>query len=180
MHSFWPVWFWHHEGSKPTGIYPRVNTRGFWSHRYLLGLPLDQHALVQLILEAYKLLLFTMFSSHSGVVNIYDYQLATTSPTPRPLKAVLNLSTASVGLKFNSTSEILAMVGDGMEKAVKLVSSLSRTILGCRLHIILTGHLFMESALLHNARKTSASEVHYSQEVLYQMLYTYIHTYIII
>jgi len=33
----------------------------------------------------------------------------------------------------------------------------------------------MESAPLHNARKISASEVHYSQEALYQMLYT-LHT----
>jgi len=32
-----------------------------------------------------------------------------------------------------------------------------------------------ESATLHNARKTSASEVHYSQEALYQIHYTYIH-----
>jgi len=31
---------------------------------------------------------------------------------------------------------------------------------------------YMQSAPLHNARKTSASEVHYSQEALYQMLYT--------
>jgi len=36
----------------------------------------------------------------------------------------------------------------------------------------------MESAPLHNARKTScASEVHYSQEALYQMLYTLHNTY---
>jgi len=46
--------------------------------------------------------------------------------------------------------------------------------------LLMTGCLcrsvpYMESALLHNARKTSATEVHYSQEALYQMLYTYIH-----
>jgi len=29
----------------------------------------------------------------------------------------------------------------------------------------------MESTPLHNARKTSASEVHYSQEALYQIFY---------
>jgi len=34
---------------------------------------------------------------------------------------------------------------------------------------------YMKSAPLHNARKTSASEVHYSQEALYQMLDT-LHT----
>jgi len=35
---------------------------------------------------------------------------------------------------------------------------------------------YMKSVPLHIARKTSASEVHYSQEALYQMLFTYIHT----
>jgi len=34
--------------------------------------------------------------------------------------------------------------------------------------------LYMESAPLHNARKISASEVYYSPEALYQMLYTLI------
>jgi len=46
--------------------------------------------------------------------------------------------------------------------------------------LLMTGWLcqsvpYTDSAPLHNARKTSASEVHYSQEVLYQMPYTYIH-----
>jgi len=43
--------------------------------------------------------------------------------------------------------------------------------------LLMTGWLcrsvpYMESAPLYNDRKTSGSEVHYSQEALYQMLFT--------
>jgi len=47
----------------------------------------------------------------------------------------------------------------------------------CTAELLMTGWLRRSvSSPLHNARKTSASEVHYSQEALYQKLYTYIHT----
>ncbi|CAC5403556.1 UTP18 [Mytilus coruscus] len=62
--------------------------------------------------------------SYSGVVNIYEPSVCLKSRSPKPLKALLNLTTPCTNLVFNSTSEILAMCSDSAERAVKLVSIL--------------------------------------------------------
>lgn len=59
--------------------------------------------------------------SRQGVVNIYDLRHSLTSVTPKPLKAVMNLTTAITSLKFNSTSEILAMASNSVNDAVRMV-----------------------------------------------------------
>lgn len=59
--------------------------------------------------------------SRQGVVNIYDLRHSLTTATPQPLKAVMNLTTAITSIKFNSTSEMLAMSSNCISDAVRLV-----------------------------------------------------------
>ncbi|XP_014675635.1 PREDICTED: U3 small nucleolar RNA-associated protein 18 homolog [Priapulus caudatus] len=59
--------------------------------------------------------------SSSGVVNVYDAVTCVTSHSPAPLKVVLNMTTPVTDLRFNCTSEILAMLSREKEQAVKLV-----------------------------------------------------------
>lgn len=59
--------------------------------------------------------------SRQGVVNIYDLRHSLTTSTPKPLKAVMNLTTAITSVKFNSTSEILAMSSNAVNDAVRMV-----------------------------------------------------------
>ncbi|XP_078488934.1 U3 small nucleolar RNA-associated protein 18 homolog [Ciona intestinalis] len=64
--------------------------------------------------------------SYSGIVNLYDEQCLTKS-TPQPLKSFMNLQSPITTLKFNSTSEILAMASNYQHNAVKLVHTSSLT-----------------------------------------------------
>lgn len=59
--------------------------------------------------------------SDMGVVNVYDASSCIRSKNPEPLKALMNLTTAVTQLKFNSTSELLAMSSPHKANAVKLV-----------------------------------------------------------
>lgn len=61
--------------------------------------------------------------SSSGVVNIYEGTNIFSSAAPRPIKVALNLVTQVTSLKFNATSEVLAMASVEKENAVKLVST---------------------------------------------------------
>ncbi|ELT90857.1 hypothetical protein CAPTEDRAFT_43740, partial [Capitella teleta] len=63
----------------------------------------------------------------SGVVNIYDTSTCYQEVLPKPLKAIMNLTTSASHLKFNSTSEILAIASNAGEKAVKLIHFPSMT-----------------------------------------------------
>lgn len=58
--------------------------------------------------------------SQSGIVNVYD-DTCMNSRNPSPVKAFKNLQYSTYGLKFNSTSEILAMCSAECDNAVKLV-----------------------------------------------------------
>lgn len=69
---------------------------------------------------------FLACGSDSGVVNLYEPSVCLKSRSPKPQKALLNLTTPCKKLVFNSTSEILAMASDNAEKAVKLVSCSTR------------------------------------------------------
>ncbi|KAL4228314.1 U3 snoRNP protein [Mactra antiquata] len=66
--------------------------------------------------------------SDTGVVNLYDRSLCLTTSEPKPLKAIMNLTTNCSETKFNSTSEILCVTSDCAEKAVKMVHVASQTV----------------------------------------------------
>lgn len=66
--------------------------------------------------------------SRQGVVNIYDLRQSLTTKTPKPLKAVMNLTTAISSIKFNSTSEMLAMSSNCVADAVRMVHFPSGTV----------------------------------------------------
>jgi len=66
--------------------------------------------------------------SDSGVVNIYNRNELYTSSNPKPEKVILNLTTNVNHVKFNPTSEILALASENKENAVKLVHLPSMTV----------------------------------------------------
>lgn len=71
---------------------------------------------------------FLACGSKSGVVNIYEPSVCLKSRSPKPLKALLNLTTTCTNLVFNSTGEVLAMSSNSAERAVKLVHVPSQTV----------------------------------------------------
>lgn len=64
---------------------------------------------------------FLATGSTQGVVNIYDLNSVLHEKEPKPLKIVLNLVTSITGLKFNPSSEILAMASNKKPNAFKMV-----------------------------------------------------------
>ncbi|KAG6619317.1 U3 small nucleolar RNA-associated protein 18 [Phytophthora cinnamomi] len=64
--------------------------------------------------------------SKSGVVNIYDNAGLTAKPKPR--KALMHLTTPVDHLKFNPTSEILAMASSDIKDSLKMVHMPSLTV----------------------------------------------------
>jgi len=66
--------------------------------------------------------------SSSGVVNIYEGTNIFSSAAPRPIKVALNLVTQITSLKFNTTSEVLAMASVDKENAVRLMHFPSMTV----------------------------------------------------
>ena len=66
--------------------------------------------------------------SDSGVVNVYERQTALNSTRPKPERIVLNLTTSIGQVKFNPTSELLAMSSELKENALKLLHVPSRTV----------------------------------------------------
>ncbi|KAK3532264.1 hypothetical protein QTP86_013897, partial [Hemibagrus guttatus] len=56
-----------------------------------------------------------------GVVNIYSQKDCVNTSSPKPLKCVMNLLTAATTLRFNPTSEILAIGSRTEDEAVRLV-----------------------------------------------------------
>lgn len=71
---------------------------------------------------------FLATGSDSGVVNIYDNATLCSTSSPQPKKVLLNLTTDITHLKFNHTSEILAMASSYKEEAFKLVHFPSFTV----------------------------------------------------
>jgi len=70
--------------------------------------------------------------SDSGVVNIYNRNALLDNgggtSKPKPEKVILNLTTAVTSVKFNPTSEILAVASELKENAVKMVHLPSMTV----------------------------------------------------
>ncbi|XP_063077888.1 U3 small nucleolar RNA-associated protein 18 homolog isoform X1 [Engraulis encrasicolus] len=66
--------------------------------------------------------------SQSGVVNLYSQQACLREAEPKPLKAIMNLVTAATALRFNPSSEILAIASRAEDEANKLVHLPSFTV----------------------------------------------------
>lgn len=71
---------------------------------------------------------FLATGSKSGVVNVYQRSHLWNSTNPKPEKIVMNLTTAVSEIKFNPSSEILAMASDVKDNAVKLLHLPSMTV----------------------------------------------------
>ncbi|KAJ9582411.1 hypothetical protein L9F63_003264, partial [Diploptera punctata] len=73
---------------------------------------------------------FLACGARSGVVNLYETESLTSSGSnaPTPTKILLNLTTAATSVKFNSSTEILAMASDEKDNAMKLVHFPSMTV----------------------------------------------------
>ncbi|XP_064172489.1 U3 small nucleolar RNA-associated protein 18 homolog isoform X2 [Anguilla rostrata] len=66
--------------------------------------------------------------SSSGVVNVYHHDACLRESEPKPLKAVMNLLTAATSLRFNSSTEVLAIASSAADEAVRLVHIPSFTV----------------------------------------------------
>lgn len=66
--------------------------------------------------------------SEQGVVNIYDFEKTFVSKTPAPIKTILNITTGITAVKFNHSSEILAIASKHVADSIKLVHLPSGTV----------------------------------------------------
>lgn len=58
--------------------------------------------------------------SGQGIVNVYSYDSIFANDTPKPLKIIDNLTTGISDVKFNSTSELLALCSKDINNSLKL------------------------------------------------------------
>lgn len=82
------------------------------------------------------------FSSQSGVVNIYSQKECVNSSSPKPLKCVMNLLTAATSLRFNPTSEILAIGSRSEDEATRLVSDTHSAVKKVFANVIVSDYYF--------------------------------------
>ncbi|XP_036408352.1 U3 small nucleolar RNA-associated protein 18 homolog isoform X2 [Megalops cyprinoides] len=66
--------------------------------------------------------------SSSGVVNVYSHDTCLQESNPKPLKAIMNLLTPATSLRFNPSTEILAIASSAADEAVRLVHIPSFTV----------------------------------------------------
>uniref|UniRef100_A0A3P9A5U0 U3 small nucleolar RNA-associated protein 18 homolog n=1 Tax=Esox lucius TaxID=8010 RepID=A0A3P9A5U0_ESOLU len=66
--------------------------------------------------------------SAAGVVNVYSQEECTRQTNPKPLKAIMNLVTSATSLRFNPTSEILAIASRSSDEAARMVHIPSFTV----------------------------------------------------
>lgn len=66
--------------------------------------------------------------SMEGIVNVYDFESVQKSETPLPQKTFYNLTTAISEVKFNHSSELLAMCSAAVPAAVKIAHFPSATV----------------------------------------------------
>lgn len=73
---------------------------------------------------------FVACGARSGVVNVYDRAgfLSSTNHAPKPAKILLNLTTSATVVKFNASSEVLAMASDEKVNGLRLVHFPSMTV----------------------------------------------------
>lgn len=67
-------------------------------------------------------------SSQQGVCNVYNYNDVMREKYPKPLKTILNLTTAVSSTTFNHTSELLAIASKEVENAIRIVHFPSGTV----------------------------------------------------
>lgn len=67
-------------------------------------------------------------SSQQGVVNVYNYNDVMVQKYPRPVKTIMNLTTAISSTTFNHTSELLAIASKEVEDAIRIVHFPSGTV----------------------------------------------------
>lgn len=73
---------------------------------------------------------FIATGSAEGVVNLYNTEDVLSKTLPKPRKSILNLTTRITDLKFNSSSEILALSSVDIKNSVKLFHIGSNTVFG--------------------------------------------------
>lgn len=71
---------------------------------------------------------FVATGSRQGYVNIYNYEDVFKSKRPKPKKAISNLATEITDLKFNPTTEMLAICSADAKNALKIVHLPSATV----------------------------------------------------
>lgn len=71
---------------------------------------------------------FLACGSAQGVVNLYGMEDALKNNLPKPRKTIMNLTTAISGLKFNSSSELLALAATDIKNSIKLFHIASGTV----------------------------------------------------
>ncbi|EEZ97885.1 U3 small nucleolar RNA-associated protein 18 homolog-like Protein [Tribolium castaneum] len=71
---------------------------------------------------------FLAAGSAQGVVNLYDVGDILINKVPKPIKTIMNLTTSVTDLKFNATSEILALSSAEIPNSVKLLHVGSGTV----------------------------------------------------
>lgn len=71
---------------------------------------------------------FVAAASQQGVCNVYDYNDVLREKCPKPLKTILNLTTAISSTTFNHTSELLAIASREVENAIRIVHFPSGTV----------------------------------------------------
>lgn len=63
---------------------------------------------------------FLATGSAQGVVNLYSTDDVLDRKLPKPRKSIFNLTTSVSSLKFNPTSEMLALASDEIKNSIKL------------------------------------------------------------
>ncbi|RWS31146.1 U3 small nucleolar RNA-associated protein 18-like protein [Leptotrombidium deliense] len=66
--------------------------------------------------------------SDAGVVNVYNYNDVLSKTDPIPAKTLMNLTTEITGLKFNHTSELLAMCSSHKAESIRCVHFPTKTV----------------------------------------------------
>ncbi|XP_029614353.1 U3 small nucleolar RNA-associated protein 18 homolog [Salmo trutta] len=66
--------------------------------------------------------------SAAGVVNVYSQEECMQQNNPKPMKTIMNLVTSATSLRFNPTSEILAIASRADDEAARLVHIPSFTV----------------------------------------------------
>ncbi|KAL0488124.1 U3 small nucleolar RNA-associated protein 18 [Acrasis kona] len=64
----------------------------------------------------------------NGVVNVYEWDVLTKNKQPKPVKIILNLTTAITSLKFNFDSQLLAFASNEKENSYRLAHVPSFTV----------------------------------------------------
>lgn len=67
-------------------------------------------------------------ASKQGVVNVYNYNEVISKKLPTPVKSIMNLTTAISSIKFNHSSEMLALASNEVDSAVKMAHIRSGTV----------------------------------------------------